>query len=64
MKKMDPKTKIVNGVEETIVESAEELQQENKKISEKIISSEPRIPDVTGLNTDTTVVNRVIDNNE
>ena len=61
---MDPKPKITNDAEETVAESARRQQLENKKITEEIIASEPRIPDVTGLNTDTTFVNRAIDNDE
>jgi hypothetical protein len=61
---MDPKTKITNDDLETVAESARRQQLENKKIADQIISSEPRIPDVTGLNTDTTFVNRAIDNDE
>jgi hypothetical protein len=61
---MEPKPKNIREAEETVAESTRKQQLENKRISEEIISSEPRIPDVTGLNTDTTVVNRSIDDEE
>ncbi len=54
---MDPKNKIVNGAEEPLTETLSDQEIENKNIKQAIVSSEPRIPDVTGLNTDTSFVN-------
>ncbi len=61
---MEPKKKITNSDQDSVDVTAGELEAENKKISEKIIASESHMPDVTGLNTDTTVVNHGFDEEE
>jgi hypothetical protein len=58
---MDPKKKITNNDQEDVDVTADELEIENKRISERIIASQPRLPDVTGLNTDTTIINHGFD---
>ena len=61
---MEPKKKITNSDNDSADVTATELEIENKKISERIIASEAHIPDVTGLNTDNTVVNHAFDDEE
>ena len=61
---MEPKKKVTNSDQDPVDITASELETENKRISQRIIATEPHIPDVTGLNTDTTVVNHAFDDEE
>jgi len=61
---MDPKKKIVNGVQEPITETPTDQEIENQNIERAIISSEAHMPDVTGLNINTSFVNSVNDAEE
>jgi hypothetical protein len=49
---MEPKEKFIKITPKSIEPSASDQEKENKNISKAIESAEPRIPDVTGLNTD------------
>jgi hypothetical protein len=61
---MEPKKKTTDSDREVVDVTAAELETENKRISQRIIASEPHIPDVTGLHADTTVVSHPFDNEE
>ena len=61
---MDPNKKIVNGSQDFVTETDDDQEIENEHITEPIVASEPHIPDVTGLNTDTSFVNSVNDAEE
>jgi hypothetical protein len=61
---MEPKKKVTNGDQDSADVTSGELEAENKKISERIIASESHMPDVTGLNMDTAVVNHGFDEEE
>jgi hypothetical protein len=61
---MDPNKKILNGDREPVTETDEDHEIENENIADAIVTSEPHIPDVTGLNTDTSFVNSVNDAEE
>ena len=59
---MDPNKKVLNGVQEPFTETGvDEKEIENQNIFVAGVASEPHIPDVAGLNIDTSFVNTVDD---